>query len=40
MIDYICGLTDTDIATSQEYIISYIDPADGTIKEQVVTAGD
>lgn len=39
IINYICGLGDTQIETSSEYTICYIDPVDGTSKTQIIQAG-
>ncbi len=39
IIDYLCGLTDHQIVTSQAYEICYIDPADNTKKIVTVAAG-
>lgn len=39
IIDYLCELDDSQILTSQDYTICYIDPATKTEKESIVTAG-
>jgi len=39
IIDYLCGITDAQMITSQDYTICYIDPATNTKKEVVVPAG-
>ena len=40
IINYICALDDSGIKTSQEYVICYIDPADGLSKTATVAAGE
>jgi hypothetical protein len=40
IISYVCGLDDTGIDTSQDYVICYIDPADGISKTATVAAGE
>lgn len=39
LIDYICGLDDTQVVTSADYEICYIDPDDGVSKTATVAAG-
>lgn len=39
MIDYLCGITDAEIATSQDYSICYVDPTTGEIKTVTVSSG-
>lgn len=39
IIDYICGLTDAQFVTSQDYTICYIDPVSNTKKTTTVEAG-
>lgn len=38
LITYLCALDDTEIVTSEDYTICYIDPADGVSKTQVITS--
>jgi hypothetical protein len=40
IINYICGLDDTQVFTSDGYVICYIDPADGVSKTETVAAGE
>lgn len=40
IINYICGLDDTQVETSDAYTICYIDPDDGVSKTQTVAAGE
>lgn len=39
IIDYLCGLTDLDVVTSEDYIISYINPSTGLTQTQTVPGG-
>lgn len=39
IIDYICGLTDTEVVTSQDYAVCYIDPITKSKKTVTITAG-
>lgn len=39
IVEYLCGITDAKVYTSQNYEICYIDPADNTKKTVTVTAG-
>ena len=39
IIDYLCGITDAEVVTSEDYVICYIDPADGVKKTQTIAGG-
>lgn len=39
IIDYLCGLTDAEIETSQDYVICYVDPVSKIQKTVTVSAG-
>lgn len=40
IINYLCNLDDSQVETSEEYTICYIDPIDGESKTEVVAAGE
>lgn len=39
IINYVCGIDDAEVVTSADYIICYIDPADGLTKQETVSSG-
>lgn len=39
IIDYLCGITDSEVKTSQDYVICYIDPISKTQKMGTVASG-
>lgn len=39
IIDYLCGITDAEIETSQDYEICYIDPTTKTQKSVIISSG-
>lgn len=39
IIDYLCGITDAEVETSEDYTICYIDPVSQTQKTVIISAG-